>query len=71
LSENVSWDEFEIAWEHLATLGCTYERATQRLISVDVPPTTDIYRAYDLLEDGERNQVWNFEEAHCGHPLKQ
>jgi hypothetical protein len=71
LQENVSWDKFEIAWEPLATLGCSYERATQRLISVDVPPTADIYRAYKLLEDEERNQVWDFEEAHCGHSLKQ
>jgi Domain of unknown function (DUF4265) len=71
LSENCSWDKFEMAWKPLVALGCSYEQATERLISVDIPPATNIYQAYALLEKGERNQIWDFEEAHCGHSLKQ
>lgn len=63
--------DFENAWDKLGCLGCTYERATDRLIAVDIPPETDIYEAYAALESGEQNNVWGFEEAHCGHPLKK
>jgi len=51
-------------------LGCTYENANSRLLSIDVPPSVDIYKAYSLLELGEKEGVWDFEEAHCGHPLR-
>ena len=61
------FDEF---WDPLARIGCTCERATQRLIAVDVPPNTDIYAAYDLLQAGETAHVWNFEEGHVGHTLR-
>jgi len=70
LSETCSWDEFEMAWKPLAALGCSYEQATKRLMSVDIPPAANIYQAYALLEKGEHNRIWDFEEAHCGHPLK-
>ena len=63
--------DFERAWDKLEHLGSSYERATDRLIAVDVPPETDIYQAYAALESGERDNVWGFEEAHCGHPLKK
>ena len=62
--------DFENAWDKLGDLGSTYERATDRLIAVDVPPETDIYEAYAALESGEKAGVWGFEEAHCGHPLR-
>jgi len=60
-----------MAWKPLAALGCSYEQATKRLMSVDIPPTANIYQAYALLEKGEHNQMWDFEEAHCGHPFKR
>lgn len=62
--------DFEKAWDKLQSLGCTYERATDRLIAIDVPPETDIYEAYAVLELGENDKVWGFEEAQCGHTLK-
>jgi hypothetical protein len=37
---------------------------------VDVPPTTDIYAAYDALSRGEIEGVWDFEEVHVGHQLR-
>lgn len=58
-------------WQPLEELGCTYERGTARLFAVDVPPTADIYKAYELLEAGEKAGVWGFQEAHCGHVLRK
>ena len=71
LNPGTTNEEFETAWERLGSLGNTYERATDRLIAIDVPPETDIYETYTALESGEKENVWGFEEAHCGHPLKK
>jgi hypothetical protein len=59
--------KFAEYWSPLEELGCTLERATERLFAVDVPPTTDIYSTYDALERGSSAGVWDFEEAHVGH----
>ena len=56
-------------WVPLEHVGCTFERATERLVAVDVPPSTNIHDAFRLLEDGERAGVWTFEEGHCGHKV--
>lgn|SRR5215217_1548879 len=70
LVEEKSAQQFEVAWEPLGKMGCLYERATDYLVAVDVPPATDIYEAYRALEQGQTTGVWDFEEGHCGHPLK-
>ncbi len=57
-------------WRRLQELGCTYERANRRLIAIDVPPRTDVYAVYRVLEEGEKAKYWEFEEGHCGHPLR-
>jgi hypothetical protein len=60
-------------WEDLERLGCTYEsgRVKQGLLySVDVPGTTDIYEVYKILEEGQKNHAWMFEEGHVGHSLR-
>jgi hypothetical protein len=56
-------------------MGCSYESASlslsmgQRLLySVDVPPTTDIYEVYEMLEKGENDEVWQFQEGHAHIP---
>ena len=71
LNPDTTDQEFEGAWSKLAAIGSTYERATDQLIAIDIPPETDIYAAYAALESGENEGVWGFEEAHCGHALKQ
>lgn len=58
------------SWKPVEALGCTYERATKRLLAIEVPPTADIYAVYKLLEAGARAGVWSFQEGHCGHPLR-
>jgi len=65
-----SEQRFEEAWEPLRKIGCSYERATDYLVAVDVPPETDIYEAYASLENGLSLGIWDFEEAHCGHALR-
>jgi len=70
LPEAISEEKFEEYWNGLGSLGCTYERGTDYLIAVDVPPEVDIYTAYEALERGVNAGVWDFEEGHCGHPLK-
>ena len=59
--------EFDRAWRPLQERGCTYERATESLIAIDVPASADVAAVYTLLEAGEASGVWNFEEGHHGH----
>jgi hypothetical protein len=67
--------DFAKYWKPLQDLGCTYEftimdfpiRGKDKLYSVDVPDTSDVSAVYSLLEDGERNNVWEFQEGHYGH----
>lgn len=47
-------------------LGCTYEGGP--FLALDVPPESDIHHVYKLLEEGEHDGLWEFEEGHCGHP---
>ncbi len=58
-------------WEPLEGIGCTYERGTERLFAIDVPPGADIHEAYRLLDAGEQAGVWGFEEGDCGHALRE
>lgn len=62
---------FEEHWKQLERLGCTYESTEDRILAIDVPPTADIYEVYRRLEQGEKAEVWDFEEGHCGHPLSR
>ncbi|MCW5964073.1 MAG: DUF4265 domain-containing protein [Bryobacterales bacterium] len=71
LMAGIGDEQWKPYWQPLETLGCSYERGTARLFAVDVPPDVDIYKAYALLDQGEKAGVWSFQEAHCGHPLRQ
>ena len=69
LTGETSEERFDEHWSTLRSLACTYERGTDYLIAVDVPPEADIYEVYEALERGVSAQAWDFEEGHCGHPL--
>ena len=56
-------------WKQLHEAGCTHERATENLYAIDVPPSADIRLVYEILESGEQEGLWDFEEGHCGHAL--
>ena len=57
-------------WQALREIGCTFERGTENLYAVDIPPTSDIHQAYAALELGESSGFWRFEEGFCGHVTK-
>ncbi|HVX41710.1 MAG TPA: DUF4265 domain-containing protein [Gemmatimonadaceae bacterium] len=57
--------EFNRAWNPIEQQGCTYERATEHLIAIDVPHSANLATVYALLEDGESAGVWDFEEAYA------
>lgn len=60
-------------WAGLQELGCTYEGSSanqERLYSIDVPADVDVFEVYRLLEQGEINEVWLFEEGHYFDPLE-
>jgi hypothetical protein len=67
--EAASPESFKQNWQALEQLGCTYEQGPGRLRAMDVPQRADIYKVYELLERGEQEGVWEFEEGYCGHPL--
>jgi uncharacterized protein DUF4265 len=72
LKEAATRSDFEMYWKPIEQFGCTYEssRDPENIFAIDVPPSTDVYDVYPLLENGERDGVWEFEEGHCGHPLR-
>ncbi len=56
-------------WEQLQALGCTREIAKARVFAIDVSPSTNIYDVYGILQGGEEQGIWSFEEGHCGHAV--
>lgn len=58
-------------WRLLERAGCSYESGTidlsvgrRRLLAVDVPPSADLNEVHDILERGEHDKVWMFQEGH-------
>jgi len=68
LEREISSSDFQRHWEPLERLGCSYEGKDSRLLSVDVPARADVAAVFRLLEQGERDGTWDFEEAHCAQP---
>ena len=60
-------DRFGQYWQKLEHIGCTYEGSQSKLLSIYVPPSSDIFTAYSILESGESAGVWKFEGAKCAH----
>ena len=62
-------------WNILEGLGCSFESmhvdlsiGKRLLYSVDVPPTTDIHEVYEMLERGQDQGVWLFQEGYAYVP---
>lgn len=58
-------------WGLLERMGCSYEGSTEQLsigvrtlYSVDVPPTADISEVYRILERGEKEDVWMYQDGY-------
>jgi hypothetical protein len=56
--------------ETLEKMHCEIETATDKIVGVDVLPEADIYKVYKVLEEAEHAGSLQFEEGHCGHPLR-
>jgi Domain of unknown function (DUF4265) len=68
----VSDTRFQERWKELAALGCTYESFSGvdlKLYTVDVPPASNVEAIYVVLQAGERNGIWDFEEGHFAGPV--
>jgi Domain of unknown function (DUF4265) len=58
--------DFQLRWKALSELGATFENADDHFVSIDIPPERDIAEIYKLMENGEEEGIWVFEEAHYG-----
>lgn len=70
LEKTIFDSDFSSYWLPLEELGCSYESSDRNktyLLAVDVPPGADIHKVYGLLDEGEKEGIWEFEEGHCGH----
>lgn len=66
--------EFEGRWPALEKLGCSCETTHRhtsyghrQLYSVDVPPEADIDAVRALLDEGDRDGAWIFQDGHIDH----
>ncbi|HZP25314.1 MAG TPA: DUF4265 domain-containing protein [Terriglobales bacterium] len=59
----IEMELFLAHWNSIRALGVTFEAANNRFISIDIPPSSDMQRIYGLLQRGESEGVWVFEEG--------
>ena len=69
--KNENDEGFKKYWQPLENIGCSYENANSKLFAIDVPPKTDIDKVYELLETGEKENFWEFEEGNCEHLIQK
>jgi len=56
-------EQFRSLWGTIQELRATFENANDHFVSVDIPPSADVAKVYELLQQGEKQGVWAFEEA--------
>ncbi|MBN9488404.1 MAG: DUF4265 domain-containing protein [Alphaproteobacteria bacterium] len=66
---------FRPYWNMLEEKGCTYESThivlsmgRRLLLSVDVPPSANILEVFNVLERGEADSVWLFQQGYAYLP---
>ena len=58
--------DFLGGWEPISLLGATFENANNHFVAVDIPPGRDVAAIYKLLDKGEQDGIWAFEEVYYG-----
>ena len=58
--------DFQTYWTPISALGSTFENANDHFVAVDIPRGSGVGAIYKLLEKGEQDGIWVFEEAHYG-----
>lgn len=62
--ETIDGAEFRKRWDPFRKVGCTFESANPRYITVDIPRSANVGELYGLLEQGEEHGIWVFEEGY-------
>jgi hypothetical protein len=63
--------DFRTYWGPISKLGATFENADDHFVAVDIPPGRDVAAIYELLDRGEQDGIWAFEEVHyAGQPTQ-
>lgn len=62
--ESCTKDLFDKYRQRLIALGSSLERASHHLYAIDVPLGIDIDQVVEILDDGEANDVWDWEEGY-------
>ena len=62
--------DFDKRWAALAALGCEYESSKdpEDVFGINVPQQSDVQAVYALLEDGQNDGVWYFDEGNYEGP---
>ena len=63
-------DNLKTLLNRLTSLHCEFERATHKVVGVDVLPEANIHAVYETLQGAEDAGFIEFEEGHCGHTVK-
>jgi Domain of unknown function (DUF4265) len=65
LRNGVERAKFENRWPAFASQGCEYESSKdpEDVFGINVPPQSDVNAVYALLEDGQNDRVWYFDEG--------
>jgi hypothetical protein len=63
-SRTIKGNDFRTYWEPISALGATFENADDHFVAIDIPPGKDVAAIYRLLEKGEQDDIWAFEEVH-------
>ena len=60
----IKGSDFHSYWEPIARQGATFENADDHFASIDIPSEKDVAAIYSLLERGEQDGIWAFEEVY-------
>jgi hypothetical protein len=63
-ARTINEPSFRTYWQPISNLGATFENADNYFVSVDIPPGKDVAAIYELMEKGEKDGIWTFEEVH-------
>jgi hypothetical protein len=66
----IDGDDFKEYWEPIARLGATFENGNNRVLAVDLSPAVLVSEVYKLLERGEADGIWIFEEGDYSEKAK-
>lgn len=66
----IKGNDFRDYWEPISAQGATFENADDHFVAVDIPLGKDVAKIYELLNGGEQDGIWAFEEVHYAEPTQ-